>query len=62
MNNRKGYADFATQEEAERLSKGKYQTGIVVFIPVDGDASEVDINEIVVILKRMKVKKTGGEK
>lgn len=39
-----GYADNATQEEAERLSGGLFQSGIVVFVPsVNGSTQdEVD--------------------
>ena len=38
-----GYADVATQEEAERLSDGAYTSGLVVFIPLS-HVTQLDVD------------------
>ena len=42
-----GYAGSATQEEAERLSDGLYQKGIIVFVPLSL-VSQFDIDRHIV--------------
>ena len=42
-----GYVGKATQEEAERLSDGLQQRGLVVFVPL-ADISQFDIDRHVV--------------
>ena len=53
------FVDFATQEEAERISRGAHQSGIVFFIPVDEGPTDTDIDKYEVICVK---KEIGGEK
>ena len=39
-----GYADNATQEEAERLSGGWAQAGVIVFVPFINGSTQSDVD------------------